>query len=62
MQSVENISQWNKLDKKSQMVYLTEIKIPTVKRKIRKKETIKRFLDFVNKRVTVALATKSRVQ
>ena len=44
------------------MVYLTEIKIPTVKRKIRKKETIKRFLDFVNKRVTVALVTKSRVQ
>ena len=62
MQSVENISQWNKLDKKSQMVYLTEIKIRTVKRKIRKKETIKRFLDFVNKRVTVALATKSRLQ
>ena len=44
------------------MVYLTEIKIPRVKRKIRKKETIKRFLDFVNKRVTVALATKSRLQ
>ena len=62
MQFVENISQWNELDKKSQMVYLTEIKIPTVKRKIRKKETIKRFLDFVNKRVTVALATKSRLQ
>ena len=62
MQSVENISQWNELDKKSQMVYLTEIKIRTVKRKIRKKETIKRFLDFVNKRVTVALATKSRLQ
>ena len=62
MQFVENISQWNELDKKSQMVYLTEIKIPRVKRKIRKKETIKRFLDFVNKRVTVALATKSRLQ
>ena len=31
------------------MVYLTEIKIPTVKRKIRKKETIKIFLYVIDK-------------
>ena len=62
MQFVENISQWNELDKKSQMVYLTEIKIPRVKRKIRKKETIKIFLYVMDKQLIIASAKQYRLK
>ena len=62
MQFVENISQWNELDKKNQMVYLTEKKIPTVKCKIRKKDSIKIFLYVIDKWLIIASAKQYRLK
>ena len=62
MQFVENISQWNELDKKNQMVYLTEIKIPTVKHKIRKKDSIKIFRYVIDKWLIIASAKQDRLK
>ena len=44
------------------MVYLTEIKIPTVKRKTRKKETIKIFLYVIDKWLIIASAKQYRLK
>ena len=62
MQFVENISQWNELDKKNQMVYLTETEIATVKRQIRKKDTIKIFLYVIDKWLIIASGKQDRLK
>ena len=62
MSFLENFSQWNKLDTKSQRGNPSEKNFPTFNRKIRKKDTMQIFIYFINKRLTVALATEYRLR
>ena len=56
----DNFSQSNKLDTKNQRANSTEMKFPMVNRKVRKKRLFRYTFIFINKRLTVALATKYR--
>ena len=63
MSFLNNFSQWSKLVTKNQRANPTKSNFPTVNHKIRKKKTLQQtFIYFINKWLTVALATRYRLK
>ena len=61
MSFLDYFSLWNELNTKNQKTNLTEMKILNVNRKVRTKDYVDIHL-LINKRLTVALATKYRLK
>ena len=62
MSFLDNLGQWSKSDTKKQRANPTKTNFPTVNRKIRKKKGYVDIHLFINKRLSVALATKYRLK